>query len=839
MAKRLIDQALQRGSKDNISCLVVALGEASLGGKRRAGAGGAPRAAPPAGGAAALGGHPSPLPQLPEARVRVSDSRLFSAPQPRTVFHATLLPLPGAAVGTAARGEACVARLVEESPLLEDSIAAAGALFAAPAEERSQRVAAPLGFAPLRARRVTALLSELADGNSVANVLASPPPPPAGARLRWARDGAAGLALLHSRGVAHGSVALRHLVLESRDPSAPGARAKWVDLSAARCIGGGGGGDGGAARAGHVGADLAHAPPEALLSPSAPGYAPRSAPADVFSFGVALWALFSRGAPFVEDNTVARAGARAGGVKTEAAAAHRARLLSGSEGARPPLALLAAEGRAMRSGDAWPPPALVALIKACWANEPGKRPTMETVCEELEGLDAGDFAPPAGGGGGGGGGGGALPPLPPPPPPPPLPAQPPQQPPPTAPPPAPAAPPAAPPSTPLEPPVAPASALVVHPTFGVLAACDGGVRALRGAGAAGGVALAAELRDRGPRYEVAALAPLAGGVTQVAGGGEGGGVAAACSDGVVRVWDVGRSSLLAKLPAAGAGTKDAHVGVVAGVAVLPVRGSGGGGGGGASADLASAGADGTIRFWEMASRRCVGKLSNTSPGVPFTALVALAQGRLASGGGDGRVSVWDVPRRAEVAAMRAHKGAVSALCRVGGGSDILSGGADGEVVWWDVAGGGGSVRARFGPPRGPVRSLALVEGGDCVAASAAGGGGAGPAIRVWRLADAGTCVGLVEGAVAGGPLAVTGEGGLIAAGAAEARVDAWAPGAWAGGAARGGGGPPRPSAAPPPLPGAGTTAVLSSTPRAPPAAAAGRGGPAWANTSGRLGFGQY
>jgi hypothetical protein len=798
MAKRLINTALQKGSKDNISALVVALGDASLGGKRGLPAA-SPAGSPSGGGVGGGAGAPAPLPpapallpNLPEARVRISESRVFSAPPPRTVYHATLLPMPGAAAGVAASGEACVARLTEDGPLLSDSLAALGALYSAPHDnDRAHRLALPLGHAQMRrAPRVATLLHQLCEGNNVALVLAAPPPPLAGARLRWARDGAAGLAHLHALGVAHGAVALRHLVLEEKDAASPGARAKWVDFSAARLApagGGGGGMDSAAARAGYVGADLAHAPPEALLSPSAPGYAPRTPAADVYAFGVALWSLFTRGLPFGEDNVVRSAGR--GVVRPESAAAHRARLLSGGEGARPPLeSRLAAEGRAMRAG-AWTHPELVALIKACWASEPARRPPMDVVLEKLEEMDAADFSQ----------GAEVHPPLsmaPTAPAPAPVPTS------------APAS--AAPaPAAPLSPPparaLAPlaAAALLAHPSLGALAAAEGAVRRvgvpappLPGASGGGGGGAGAELRDRGPRYEVSSLCALPEGV------------GAACSDGVVRVWDVARSSLLAKLPAAHGGgvasPRDGHVGPVAAVAALPARA-----GGAAGPDLVSAGADGTLRLWTVANRRCVDVLSNTAGGVGYTALAALGPGRLAAGGSDGRVSVWNVSRRAEEALIRAHRGAVTALARVGD-AGVLSGGADGEVVWWEVggSGGGGGQRARFpgAAGRGAVRALALFEGGDLVGAACGDG-----ALRVWRLVD-GALVGVVEGA-GGGPLAATPEGGLLAV--ANGAVVEWAPGAWKRAAAA-----PPPQLPPLAAPAVGATTNLAAPARQPPPAAA-------------------
>jgi RNA polymerase sigma factor (sigma-70 family) len=98
--------------------------------------------------------------------------------------------------------------------------------------------------------------------------------------------------------------------------------------------------------------------------------------------------------------------------------------------------------------------------------------------------------------------------------------------------------------------------------------------------------------------------------------------------------------------------------------------------------LASAGDDGRVKLWDVAScrqvRECVGH-------VGWVHAVAFAPDgkRLASAGEDGRVNLWDVPGGKELRRFD-HRGRVLALAFAPDGKRLASTGADRAVHVWDV-----------------------------------------------------------------------------------------------------------------------------------------------------------
>ncbi|MFG1825882.1 WD40 repeat domain-containing protein, partial [Microbispora bryophytorum] len=100
--------------------------------------------------------------------------------------------------------------------------------------------------------------------------------------------------------------------------------------------------------------------------------------------------------------------------------------------------------------------------------------------------------------------------------------------------------------------------------------------------------------------------------------------------------------------------------------------------------LASGGNDGTVRLWDVATRKQIGALltghTNSVNSVAFS-----PDGRiLASGGNDGTVRLWDVATRKQIGApLAGHTNSVDSVTFSPDGR-ILASGGDGIIRLWDV-----------------------------------------------------------------------------------------------------------------------------------------------------------
>jgi len=92
-----------------------------------------------------------------------------------------------------------------------------------------------------------------------------------------------------------------------------------------------------------------------------------------------------------------------------------------------------------------------------------------------------------------------------------------------------------------------------------------------------------------------------------------------------------------------------------------------------------------VRVWELKAPRGkeVGKLSATKS--KATALAFSPDGRrLLTGHADGTVRLWDVGSRRELRAFQGHTGEVKSVVFAGDGRFAASGGADQTVRWWKL-----------------------------------------------------------------------------------------------------------------------------------------------------------
>jgi len=194
--------------------------------------------------------------------------------------------------------------------------------------------------------------------------------------------------------------------------------------------------------------------------------------------------------------------------------------------------------------------------------------------------------------------------------------------------------------------------------------------------------------------------------------------------------------------------------------------------------LASAGADGTVRLWNLATSRPVATLHASTQHGAYGVAFSPDGSLLATAGGDGFVRLWNVATRRPVgkplqaSGKTANRYGVRAVAFSPDGTLLASAGADGTVRLWNLA-TGRQVKIFYASARYGVFGVAFSPSGTLLAS--AGGDGT---VRLWNPAT-GRLVATIPTPT--GPLfaapavAFSPHGNLLAIGSGDGFVRLWHP----------------------------------------------------------------
>jgi WD40 repeat protein len=185
--------------------------------------------------------------------------------------------------------------------------------------------------------------------------------------------------------------------------------------------------------------------------------------------------------------------------------------------------------------------------------------------------------------------------------------------------------------------------------------------------------------------------------------------------------------------------------------------------------VASSGADGTVRVWTLeAPDKVVGqpRVLRGHTGYVWSPVFSRDGRWLAACGVDGTVAVWDLTTVGPPVTLRGHGGVVSNVSFSPDARRVAGAGDDGVIRVWDRTGSGDTVQLRLGG--GPAQAVSFSPDGNRLAA-----GGAGP-IMLWDVDGLGQPVVLAGHENAVENIAFSPNGQLLASASSDQTVRVWA-----------------------------------------------------------------
>jgi WD40 repeat protein len=146
--------------------------------------------------------------------------------------------------------------------------------------------------------------------------------------------------------------------------------------------------------------------------------------------------------------------------------------------------------------------------------------------------------------------------------------------------------------------------------------------------------------------------------------------------------------------------------------------------------LASAGNDGTVRIWTLATGGGHPVVLRGHDGAVGGVAFSPDGQQLASAGNDGMVRVWQVAGGGDPVVLRGHDGPMYDVVFSPDGQQLASAGNDGTVRVWQVAGGGDPIVLRGHD--GPMYDVVFSPDGQQLASAGNDG-----MVRVWQVAGGG------------------------------------------------------------------------------------------------------
>jgi len=181
--------------------------------------------------------------------------------------------------------------------------------------------------------------------------------------------------------------------------------------------------------------------------------------------------------------------------------------------------------------------------------------------------------------------------------------------------------------------------------------------------------------------------------------------------------------------------------------------------------LISAGADGTIRFWDLTRRGEVKRLDGHRSFIN-TVVLSRDETGLFSGGADGQLYGWDVLAGTVQWQRQAHGSPVNTLAISHDGLTLASGSADGEIKFW--SGDGKTLIQTIQAHEGPVNTLEFSPDGQWLAS-----GGADRRVRLWDL-DSGNELHTFRGHTSYvNDLAISPDGQILFSASADRTIRRW------------------------------------------------------------------